>query len=90
MGNVRELRHVMEYVTAAHDEPSVAAWHLVERLGGEGSPRHSSPVTVTLPVTPGSPPGDFAPIEDESREIERTRMSQRWRRQTATRPRPPS
>jgi two-component system nitrogen regulation response regulator GlnG len=37
-GNVRELRNVMEYVAAAHDEPIVAAWHLVERLGGEGRP----------------------------------------------------
>ncbi|HEX7841648.1 MAG TPA: sigma 54-interacting transcriptional regulator [Kofleriaceae bacterium] len=75
-GNVRELRHVMEYVAAAHDEPSVAAWHLVERLGGEGRPRRSRPVTVTLPVAPGPPRGDFAPIEDEIRELERTRMSQ--------------
>ncbi|HEX8112188.1 MAG TPA: sigma 54-interacting transcriptional regulator [Kofleriaceae bacterium] len=75
-GNVRELRHVMEYVAAAHDEPSVAAWHLVDRLGGEGRPRRSRAVTVTMPAAPGSPGGDFAPIEDEVRELERTRMSQ--------------
>jgi two-component system response regulator AtoC len=75
-GNVRELRHVMEYVAAAHDEPSVAAWHLVERLGGEGRPRRSRPVTVTVPAAIVAPPGDFAPIEDEIRELERTRMSQ--------------
>ncbi|HEX2688207.1 MAG TPA: sigma 54-interacting transcriptional regulator [Kofleriaceae bacterium] len=75
-GNVRELRHVMEYVAAAHDEPIVAAWHLVERLGGEGRPRRSRPVTVTMPVAVGAPPGGFAPIEDEIRELERTRMSQ--------------
>jgi DNA-binding NtrC family response regulator/pSer/pThr/pTyr-binding forkhead associated (FHA) protein len=75
-GNVRELRHVMEYVAAAYDEPSVAAWHLVERLGGEGRPLRRRPVTVTLPVVPGAPPGGFAPIEDEIRELERTRMSQ--------------
>jgi DNA-binding NtrC family response regulator/pSer/pThr/pTyr-binding forkhead associated (FHA) protein len=75
-GNVRELRHVMEYVAAAHDEPSVAAWHLVERLGGEGRPRRSRAVSVTMPVTLASPHGDFTPIEDEIRDLERTRMSQ--------------
>jgi len=74
-GNVRELRNVMEYLVAAHDEPTVAAWHLVDRLGGEGRPGRvraaSSPVTVPPP-----PSGDFLPIEDEIRELERTRMGQ--------------
>ncbi|HEX2686644.1 MAG TPA: sigma 54-interacting transcriptional regulator, partial [Kofleriaceae bacterium] len=46
-GNVRELRHVMEYVVAAHDELTVAAWHLVERLGGEGRPSRGSASDIT-------------------------------------------
>jgi len=74
-GNVRELRNVMEYVAAAHDEPIVAAWHLVERLGGEGRPSRGRSVSATLPMAL-PPPGDFVPIEDEIRELERTRMSQ--------------
>jgi DNA-binding NtrC family response regulator/pSer/pThr/pTyr-binding forkhead associated (FHA) protein len=73
-GNVRELRNVMEYIAAAHDEPTVAAWHLVERLGGEGGPGRGRSVSATMPVTQ-PPPGDFLPIEDEIRELERTRMS---------------
>jgi len=72
-GNVRELRNVMEYVTAAHGEPTVAAWHLIERLGGEGPPPRPS---VSVPAPPPPPPGAFVPIEDEIRELERTRMAQ--------------
>jgi transcriptional regulator with GAF, ATPase, and Fis domain len=75
-GNVRELRHVMEYVAATHDESSVVAWQLVERLGCEGRPRGGRSICATLPVTPASRPGDFLPIEDEIRELERTRMYQ--------------
>ncbi len=79
-GNVRELRNVMEYIAAAHDEPTVAAWHLVERLGGEGRPRRArsaSDISPARDVTgPLPPPGGFVPIEDELRELERTRMAQ--------------
>jgi two-component system, NtrC family, response regulator AtoC len=74
-GNVRDLRNVMEYVAAAHDEPTVAAWHLVERLGGEGRPSHGRSISASMPVAL-PPPSDFAPIEDEIRELERTRMGQ--------------
>jgi len=74
-GNVRDLRNVMEYVAAAHDEPTVAAWHLVERLGGEGRPSNGRPISATMPVAL-PPPGDFLPIDDEIRELERTRMGQ--------------
>jgi two-component system response regulator AtoC len=74
-GNVRELRNVMEYVAAAHDEPTAAAWHLVERLGGEGRPGRGRSVSATMLATL-PPPDDFVPIEDELRELERTRMSQ--------------
>ena len=71
-GNVRQLRNIMEFVAAAHDEPTVAAWHLVERLGGEGRARSvSANMAVVVP-----PAGDFGPIEDEIRELERTRMAQ--------------
>jgi DNA-binding NtrC family response regulator len=79
-GNVRELRHVMEYVAAAHDEPTVAAWHLVERLGGEGRVQRagsSADVAPAPEVIAGRPPAsDFVPIEDELRDLERTRMGQ--------------
>lgn len=74
-GNVRELSNVMEYVAAAHDEPTVAAWHLVERLGGEGRPRRGRPISATMAVTQPFP-GDFVSIEDEIRELERSRMAQ--------------
>ena len=79
-GNVRELRNVMEYVAAAHDEPAVAAWHLVERLGGEGRPRRARSTSDVAPAREVTgalpPPGGFVPIEDELRELERTRMAQ--------------
>ena len=79
-GNVRELRNVMEYVAAAHDEPTVAAWHLVERLGSEGRPNPGRSASDTAPARdaaiPLPPPGDFMPIEDELRELERTRMGE--------------
>jgi two-component system response regulator AtoC len=73
-GNVRELRNVMEYLAAAHDEPTVAAWHLAERLGGQGRPGSSRSGSAILPVMLRSEPGQFMPIEDELRELERTRM----------------
>ena len=80
-GNVRELRHVMEYVIAAHDEPTVAAWHLVERLGGEGRPSGGASTSDTAPprdATASFPsrPGAFSPIDEEIRELERTRMGE--------------
>jgi DNA-binding NtrC family response regulator len=79
-GNVRELRHVMEYVVAAYDEPLVAAWHLVERLGGEGRPGGHVPADGAPPRDAATPaaslPGHFAPIDEEIRELERTRMGQ--------------
>jgi DNA-binding NtrC family response regulator len=72
-GNVRELRNVMEYIAAAYDEPAVAAWHLVERLGGEGAPSRGRSVSATMSAVQ-PPPAEFVPIEDEIRELERTRM----------------
>jgi DNA-binding NtrC family response regulator len=80
-GNVRELRHVMEYVIAAHDEPTVAAWHLIERLGSEGRPNRGAPAADPAPereTVPAlaPPPGGFLPIDEEIRELERTRMGQ--------------
>ena len=77
-GNVRELRHVMEYVVAAHDEPTVSAWHLVDRLGGEGRRSPDAQATDTRPAPPAvpQPPGGFSPIDEEIRELERTRMGQ--------------
>jgi len=79
-GNVRELRNVMEYVVAAHEESAVAAWHLIERLGGEGRTSSGSvPDTAAVHEASGPvplPPGGFVPIDDEIRELERTRMGQ--------------
>jgi two-component system, NtrC family, response regulator AtoC len=78
LGNVRELRHVMEYVVAAHDEPTVAAWHLIDRLGGEGRRSSDAQAADPQPAPPAvaPPPGGFSPIDEEIRELERTRMSQ--------------
>ncbi len=87
-GTVRELRNVIDYVVAAHDDPVVAAWHLVERLGGEGRsgrtrpPPHagasssgSHPLLETLdaPVRGGE---GFVALEEEVRELEKLRMGQ--------------
>jgi DNA-binding NtrC family response regulator/pSer/pThr/pTyr-binding forkhead associated (FHA) protein len=74
-GNVRQLRNVMEFIAAAHVEPTIAAWHLIESLGGEGRPSHGRSVSGTMLVTLPTP-GDFVPIEDEIRELEHTRMGQ--------------
>jgi len=80
-GNVRELRDVMEYVVAAYDELTVAAWHLVERLGGEGragrGAASSDPATSPdLATGGGALLRVFPPIDEEIRELERTRMGQ--------------
>lgn len=66
----------MEFLAVAHDEPTLAAWHLVERLGSQGRLSRGFSGVVTMPVTPPLPPGEFVPIDDEIRELERIRMSE--------------
>ena len=68
-GNVRELRHVIEYVVAAYDDPVLEAWHLEERLAS--SP--GAPLEVT-PAKRAATSPRFRPIEDEVRELETERM----------------
>ena len=80
-GNVRELRTRWSTPPRRTTEPMVAAWHLVERLGAEGRPGRGAPIQGAAPVRDAevilpSPPGGFSPIEEEIRELERTRMAQ--------------
>jgi DNA-binding NtrC family response regulator len=75
-GNVRELRHVVDYAAAANDEPVIAAWHLIDRLSGDGRGRSPASRDPAPRDPPRPPPGGFVPIDEEIREIERTRMSQ--------------
>ncbi len=83
-GNIRELRHVVEYGAAAvPDHASVIElWHLPEALAAaarrERDHDHqispSKPAPSHAPPTPPIPTGAFRPIADEVRELERSRM----------------
>ncbi|MEO8702150.1 MAG: sigma 54-interacting transcriptional regulator [Kofleriaceae bacterium] len=77
-GNIRELRHVIEYAAAAVPDSGTAVeiWHLpttmaaAARRDRDGAPepaRSSEPAAIVAP-------GAFRPIADEVRELERARM----------------
>jgi DNA-binding NtrC family response regulator len=86
-GNIRELRHVIEYATAAAQDTAteVEIWHLPASLAAAarrtrdavrfGEPDAPAP-PLPLPGEPPPPPADgtFRPIADEVRELERARM----------------
>jgi DNA-binding NtrC family response regulator len=65
-GNIRELKHEMEYVAATASDPVVEPWHLSERL----TAAPAAPVEVDSSLVPLS----RRPIADELRELERRRM----------------
>jgi DNA-binding NtrC family response regulator len=68
-GNVRELKNVMAYVAAAVHEPVLEPWHLADSLGGAAKNDAGG-------AAPPAPEEAFRPVEDELRDLERTRMSQ--------------
>ena len=82
-GNIRELRHVIEYASAAVPDggSAIELWHLPEALAAAArrerdhdqlAPSRSAPNLGQ----PGAsvPAGTFRPIADEVRELERARM----------------
>jgi len=76
-GNVRELKNVMEYVAATVAETTLHPWHL-ESIGGSPVPRpeEAAPAMQSSPLAEGAPgqPVQFRPIDEEIRELERSRM----------------
>jgi DNA-binding NtrC family response regulator len=77
-GNVRELKNVMDYVAATVPESGLEAWHLQERLGDAGAEISTTEESLPPALAPATPPtgaaATFRPIEDEIRELERSRM----------------
>ena len=86
-GNIRELRHVVEYAAASAQDGAreIEIWHLPETLAAEA--RRSRDADGPPPPAPddearaaaaaaGAPPPDgaFRPIADEVRDLERARM----------------
>ncbi len=66
-GNLRELKNVMGYVAVAVQDPVLMPWHLRDRLG---------PVETPAPeaVPPPAPERRPRPLQEELRELERTRL----------------
>ncbi len=69
-GNVRELRLAMEVVAATMVDAIVEPWHLPEKVGAAPA----SPTPTLAPAAAAS--GAFAPLAEEIRALERTRMEQ--------------
>jgi DNA-binding NtrC family response regulator len=74
-GNIRELKHAMEFVVAAAPDDTVEPSDLPERLGGSGL---ASAAVVPPPTDTDPKDGKvtFRPIADELRELERKRMAE--------------
>jgi len=69
-GNLRELRNTMDFVAATSSEPVLLRCHLPERMGAQVPPMASD--VIAKPVD--SPDRHFRPLEEELRELERSRM----------------
>ncbi len=74
-GNVRELRHLIDHAVASEPGSALSPRWLRGQLqrAPTARPTRSAPTPV-----PG-PPSSFRPIEDEVRELERSRMAQALR-----------
>jgi len=68
-GNVRELKNALELAAATADGDTIEPWHL---------PEHMSRDAPAAFATHAGPAGErkFRPIDEEIRELERTRMSE--------------
>jgi DNA-binding NtrC family response regulator/pSer/pThr/pTyr-binding forkhead associated (FHA) protein len=75
-GNIRELKNLMEYAAAAVRGPLLEPEHILARLapasGGAARPAVGEDTLVPDVPAPTSP--RFRPIDDEVRELERSRM----------------
>jgi DNA-binding NtrC family response regulator/pSer/pThr/pTyr-binding forkhead associated (FHA) protein len=77
-GNVRELKNLMEFLAAAMLESDVEEWHISERLGAKlsASGPSSRPLDEPTPLPNSDVRRRFRPIDEEVRELERTRMAE--------------
>ncbi len=82
-GNVRELKNAMDYAAAAAPDNAVEVdvWHLPATVSGTAEPAEKlaaapAPEPPANARAPHKPPANatFRPIDDEVRELERTRM----------------
>jgi DNA-binding NtrC family response regulator len=71
-GNVRELKNFMDFAAAAVPDAVLQPWHLTAGLGGA---RLADGAVEPPPPAPGAA-ATFRPIEEEVRDLERTRMEQ--------------
>ena len=83
-GNVRELKNVMEYLAATVFEDLIEPDHVVDRLRAANT--DGPPPDVASPASPAPEEGEddatqppsklFRPLEEELRELERTRIEE--------------
>jgi DNA-binding NtrC family response regulator len=83
-GNVRELKNVMEYLAATVFEDLIEPDHVVDRLRAANT--EGPPADVSSPASPALDDGEdeatqppsklFRPLEEELRELERTRIEE--------------
>jgi two-component system, NtrC family, response regulator AtoC len=84
-GNIRELRHVVEYAAAAvaDNGTEVALWHLPKELAATARRERDTgsrdggaaiAASAAAPVPSPGGPNTFRPIADEVRDLERSRM----------------
>lgn len=80
-GNVRQLRSFIEFAAAVVQGPSIEAHHFEDwqDMGRPDSAPRTAPLPTDAPASPpveavASPPA-FRPIDDEVRELERSRMA---------------
>jgi two-component system response regulator AtoC len=75
-GNVRELKNAMDYAAAAAPETSleVDVWHLPATVKAAAARAGGEPAATDPAGTAGDGTRAFRPIDDEVRELERTRM----------------
>jgi two-component system response regulator AtoC len=66
---VRELRNALELALVTAEGDSIEPWHLPEQLS-------ASATTTTTSTPPPAVERAFRPIDEEVRELERTRMSE--------------
>jgi two-component system response regulator AtoC len=77
-GNVRELKNMMEFLAAATSESVIEEWHVTEHLGASRRDGPSSwrPLDEPTPSPNSVVRHNFRPIDEEIRELERTRMAE--------------
>ncbi len=77
-GNVRELKNLMDFLAAAFPDDQIEEWHVTARLGARLPLSNISwrPLDEPTPVPSSDIRRKFRPIDEEIRELERSRMAE--------------